>query len=189
MKICKIYRNKICMNKRLDERGMMTVEASFIVPILLIIIMIPLFFNLFLIDMSVAKSETLRLADEAADVWKTNGKLVDGTYQSRQLLSRDRNFLRHNNRSQLTGQVRVRLNKRISSRLNGASLKESSAGISGDTVSVGATVCYTVPLLGSRRYTGISGWKFHCKSRAVLSNEEELLRKEIAKRKITRKNK
>lgn len=182
MEICNIYMNKICMNKKPDERGMMTVEASFIVPVLLIIIVVQMFFSLFLIDMAVAKSETLRLADEAADVWKTDGKLADGTYKSQKLLLRNRNFLRQNARSQLAGQVKARLNKRISSRLNIAALKESSAGISGDTVSVDMTVYYMVPLLGSRRYAGISGWEFHCKGRAVLSNEEELLRKEMAKR-------
>lgn len=51
--------------------------------------------------MSVVKSETMRLADEAADVWKTDGKLADGTYKSQQLLLRNKNFLQKNRRGQL----------------------------------------------------------------------------------------
>ena len=52
----------------MGNKGMMTVEASVVVPIILIIVVAEFFFGLFLIDMSVVKSETMRLADEAADV-------------------------------------------------------------------------------------------------------------------------
>lgn len=79
----------------MGNKGMMTVEASVVVPIILIIVVTEFFFGLFLIDMSVAKSETMRLADEA-DVWKTDGKLADGTYKSQQLLLRNKNFLQMN---------------------------------------------------------------------------------------------
>ena len=72
---------------------MMTVEAACIVPIILMIIVIEIFFGIFLIDMSSVKSETIRLADETADVWKTDGNLIDGTYKPQQLLSRNKNFL------------------------------------------------------------------------------------------------
>ena len=50
----------------MGNKGMMTVEASVVVPIILIIVVAEFFFGLFLIDMSVVKSETMRLADEAA---------------------------------------------------------------------------------------------------------------------------
>ena len=83
--------------RKMDNRGMMTVEAACIVPIILMIIVIEIFFGIFLIDMSSVKGETIRLADETADVWKTDGNLIDGTYKPQQLLSRNKNFLRHNN--------------------------------------------------------------------------------------------
>lgn len=173
-----------------NNQGMMTVEAALIVPIILIIVMIQIFFCLFLIDMSVAKSETLRLADETADIWKTDGKLSDGTYKPEQLLSRSRRFLCKNNRSQLTAKAKTRLANRISSRLNRASLSESKVSIVGDKVSANAALHLAVPIWGSRKYAGIAGWTFRCKGRAVLSNEEEILRKEIAKKsdkKVNRK--
>ena len=72
--------------RKMDNRGMMTVEAACIVPIILMIIVIEIFFGIFLIDMSVVKSETIRLADETADVWKTDGNLIDGTYKPQQLV-------------------------------------------------------------------------------------------------------
>ena len=61
--------------RKMDNRGMMTVEAACIVPIILMIIVIEIFFGIFLIDISSVKSETIRLADETADVWKTDGNL------------------------------------------------------------------------------------------------------------------
>lgn len=134
-------------------------------------------FGLFLIDMSVVKSETMRLADEAADVWKTDGKLADGTYKSQQLLLRNKNFLQKNRRGQLISKTRLRLQKRIATRLNIASLDSYKVSISGGKVLVQASVRLGNPLLGGRKYTGIKGWIFKCEEKADITNEEELLRK------------
>ena len=154
----------------MGNKGMMTVEASVVVPIILIIVVTEFFFGLFLIDMSVVKSETMRLADEAADVWKTDGKLADGTYKSQQLLQKNR-------RGQLISKTRLRLQKRIAARLNIASLDSYKVSISGDKVLVQASVRLGNPLLGGRKYTGIKGWIFKCEEKADITNEEELLRK------------
>ena len=156
----------------MGNKGMMTVEASVVVPIILIIVVTEFFFGLFLIDMSVVKSETMRLADEAADVWKTDGKLADGTYKSQQLLLRNKNFLQKNRRGQLISKTRLRLQKRIATRLNIASLDSYKVSISGDKVLVQASVRLGNPLLG-----GIKGWIFKCEEKADITNEEELLRK------------
>lgn len=161
----------------MGNKGMMTVEASVVVPIILIIVVTEFFFGLFLIDMSVVKSETMRLADEAADVWKTDGKLADGTYKSQQLLLRNKNFLQKNRRGQLISKTRLRLQKRIATRLNIASLDSYKVSISGDKVLVQASVRLGNPLLGGRKYTGIKGWIFKCEGKADITNEEELLRK------------
>ena len=144
----------------MGNKGMMTVEASVVVPIILIIVVTEFFFGLFLIDMSVVKSETMRLADEAADVWKTDGKLADGTYKSQQLLLRNKNFLQKNRRGQLISKTRLRLQKRIATRLNIALLDSYKVSISGDKVLVQASVRLGNPLLGGRKYTGIKGWEF-----------------------------
>ena len=159
----------------------MTVEAAVIVPIILIIIVTQIFFGLFLIDMSVAKSESLRLANEAAAVWKTDGKLVNGDYVSQKLISRNKNFLRQKGRSSLTSKTRARMKKRILSRLNKSSLKICQASIRGDKVYTQISLQYGSPLRGSKKYAGISGWTFRCKGTAVISNEEELLRQTMTK--------
>lgn len=168
--------------RKMDNRGMMTVEAACIVPIILMIIVIEIFFGIFLIDMSSVKSETIRLADETADVWKMDGNLIDGTYKPQQLLSRNKNFLRHNNRGQLIGKAKARLAKRISTRLSGTTLCKNGVSFSGDKVSASASIRFLIPVWGSREYTGTVGWIFTCKEKAVISNEEELLRKQTAKK-------
>lgn len=155
---------------------MMTVEASLVVPIILFIVVTELFFGLFLIDMSVAKSESIRLADETADVWKTDGKLADGTYKSGQLLLRNKNFLRNGNREQLISKAKVRLRKRITARLNIALLDSYKVTISGNKIIVQVSLRFGNLFRGGRKYTGISGWRFQCEGKADINNEEELLR-------------
>lgn len=53
---------------------------------------------------------------------------------------------------------------------------------SGDKVSASASIRFLIPVWGSREYTGTAGWTFTCKEKAVISNEEELLRKQTAKK-------
>lgn len=161
----------------MGNKGMMTVEASLVVPIILIIVVTEFFFGLFLIDMSVVKSETMRLADETADAWKTDGNLANGTYKAQQLLLRNKNFLQKNNRGQLVSKARLRLQKRIAARLNIASLTSCKVSILGDKVFVRTSLRLGNPLLGGRKYTGIKGWVFKCEGKADINNEEELLRK------------
>lgn len=166
---------------KMGNKGMMTVEASLVVPIILFIVVIQLFFGLFLIDMSVAKSEAARLADETADVWKTDGNLADGSYQSGKLLLRNKNFLKNSNRVQLISKAKVRLRKRITDRLNVASLDSCKVFISGDKVFTQASIQLGNPFRGGRKYTGIKGWSFKCEGKADINNEEELLRAYLQK--------
>ena len=168
--------------KSMDNRGMMTVEASVIVPVILIIIAVYLFFGLFLIDMSVAKSETLRLSDEIASVWKTDGRLQDGDYVSQKLIKINKRFLWQKSRVNLTDKAKSRLKQRVYARLNVSSLKGYKIRISGEKVYVQMSLSYLSPILGSRRYAGISGWKFKCNGKADIGNEEEVLRREMAKK-------
>ena len=88
-----------------------------------------------------------------------------------------KNFLQKNRRGQLISKTRLRLQKRIATRLNIASLDSYKVSISGGKVLVQASVRLGNPLLGGRKYTGIKGWIFKCEEKADITNEEELLRK------------
>lgn len=164
----------------LGNEGMMTVEAAAIVPILLIIVIVQVLFSLFLIDMSVAKSEALRIAEETSAAWKTDARLADGSFESKQLISRNKNFLRQRDRSKLNTRAESRLRKRVLNRLNTASLSRYGVSIKGERVCTQVSVRYAVPFGGGKRYTEISGWTFTCKGKADIGNEEELLRQVMA---------
>lgn len=167
--------------KDIGVQGMITVEASVIVSIILIIIAVYLFFSLFVIDMSVAKSETLRLADEAAAVWKTEGNLSDGEYNPYQLIKRNKSFLWQKSRASLASKTKARLQKRTSARLMVSSLKGCKINILGDRVRVQMSLIYKSPILGSRKYAGIAGWTFQSNVKADIGNEEEVVRRTAAK--------
>ena len=67
-------------------------------------------------------------------------------------------------------------------RLSGTALCKNGVSFSGDKVSASASIRFLIPVWGSREYTGTAGWTFTCKEKAVISNEEELLRKQTAKK-------
>lgn len=161
----------------IGNKGMMTVEASVIVPVILMITVVQIFFSLFLIDMSVAKSEALRIAEETAAVWKTDGNLTDGSYISQQLIRRNKNFLRQKSRRKLTNKASTRLQRRISSGLNVASVELCRTKLQGDRIYTKVSLHYKSPFPGSRKYAGIAGWSFACNGIADVCKEEEILRK------------
>lgn len=176
LKKCFLQKDK----NTLGNDGMMTVEAAAIVPILLIIVIVQVLFSLFLIDMSVAKSEALRIAEETSAAWKTDARLTDGSFEPKQLISRNKSFLRQRDRSKLNTGAESRLRKRVLDRLNTASLSRCGVNIKGERVCTQVSVQYAIPFGGGKRYTGISGWIFTCKGKADIGNEEELLRQVIA---------
>ena len=61
-----------------EDRGMMTVEAAVIVPMIAMILVGIVFLFLFFMDMAAARSEAMRVAEETAAAWKTDGELVTG---------------------------------------------------------------------------------------------------------------
>lgn len=71
-----------------NDAGMMTVEASVIVPLLAFIVLITVFMSVLILDLSVAKSETMIVANEAAQCWQSGGDLSSGEYDKKELLGR-----------------------------------------------------------------------------------------------------
>lgn len=159
----------------------MTVEASVIVPLVTLITVILIFFFLFLLDMSVAKSETQRLADEVAASWKTNGALDTGEYEAKSLLDRDCAFLLRSKRAELEKKAERRMEKRLKERLCVSCVRKSSVRISSGRVISETSLEFLIPLRGVDSNIGGKGWKFSCCSLAAVSREEELLRKVSAK--------
>ena len=79
----------------------MTVEAAVIVPMIAMILVGIVFLFLFFMDMAAARSEAMRVAEETAAAWKTDGELVTGEYEADTLLTRSIYFLVTGSREEL----------------------------------------------------------------------------------------
>ncbi len=165
--------------KRIREwknSGMMTVEAAFIVPILMFIIIGILLLMFFILDMSVVKSETMRIAMEAADSWKTDGEAITGDYQDEVLFSRPLLYAITGKHSNVLSTAQKRLTPRIQERLVWARYESSSVKASGTRVTVKANLVLPIKVGGIQKWTGMSQLKFQAESAAMLDNRTEYIR-------------
>lgn len=162
--------------ERWNQKGMITVEAAFLVPGLLLIIVWLVYFMLFLLDMSVVKSETRRIANEAAVVWKTDGELVDGSYDADALLSRPIRFLLWGGKGEWKEKGVNRGNRRIRSRLSVAELSHVEIKLSGDRVKVSGTVKMNGAFSQVAQDWGMEALTFTGTSCRKIENWEEWLR-------------
>lgn len=158
-----------------EQKGMMTVESAAIVPVISFAVVGIVFLLLFFIDMSVAKSESMRIASETAAVWKTSGDLVTGEYESGQLLSRNIYFLMRGDRKDLEGKAEQRLTKRIRERLLITRLSQSTVTINLQKVTVDVELIFRWPLRSVEEIMG-ELTSFSCTSISPTDNWEEQLR-------------
>ncbi|MCD8019310.1 MAG: hypothetical protein LUF92_06910 [Clostridiales bacterium] len=165
------------MAHKLGERtdGMMTVEVSFIVPMISCIIVGFIFVLLFFLDISVAKSEAMRIADETAAAWKTDGDLVTGDYEPKELLSRSIYFLTKNNRADLVSEAESRMSERINTRLSVMKLSESNVSIQSKMVKATVSLSFRWPLSWMEQLMGDS-LSFSCEAKAPVDNWQDMLR-------------
>ena len=76
-----------------NKKGRTTIETALLFPIIVFLFLGMFLALLFLLDMSVAESETMIQANEALAAWKLDGNLPDGMYKPQQLIKRDKWFL------------------------------------------------------------------------------------------------
>ena len=159
-----------------DEEGMMTIEVSVILPALCLFIAGTVFFVLFLLDMAVVKSETQRIANEAAAVWKTEGKLAGGDYVFERLEQRPWAKLMTRNNENLMNQARKRLRTRIMERTCLVKSVNAEVRIRGNYVYGICQLHFAIPLSQAAEYFLRDSWSYHCRSRAHIDDIQEKLR-------------
>lgn len=162
--------------KKRKNGGMTTVEVSYLIPFLLILLTGILCFMLFLLDMAAAKSETIRQVDETAYVWKTGGELATGVYEVDTLLHRSSTYLLTKAGSAIKAPARERGRKRISSRLSVAKMAKNSVQIKNTKISAQTQLTYQWPLAGISSVIGSRGNTFTSHAQATIDNWEEWLR-------------
>lgn len=158
-----------------EQEGMMTVEAAVIVPAISFILVGVVFLFLFFLDMSVAKSEAMRIAGETAAAWKTNASLVTGEYEVNSLLSRNVYFLITGSRGNLEDEAEQRLTERIKERLLITRMNRISVTINMQRVKAEAELRFRWPLRGVEDMMG-NLLSFSCSVISPVDSWEEQLR-------------
>ncbi len=160
----------------LNERGMITVEVAVIVPMLTMMITGMVFFVLFLLDMSVVKSESQRIADETAAAWRTEGDLATGDYTLNQLLQRPLTKMVIRQNEALKARAANRLKGRILTRTCLVRNVEVEVCVRGVSVCASCRIGFHMPFRGMSDYFLRDGWTFNCSSRALIDCVQEDLR-------------
>lgn len=156
---------------------MITVEMAALIPFISLILVGIVFLFLFFLDISVAKSEAMRIADEAAATWKTNGNLVTGEYQEKELLSRKIDFLWNTKNNTFLRKAEKRLADRITERLLIATLYKSDVSMGMQNIKAEVQLTFQWPLKQLELFIGTPK-TFCCLITAPVDNWQEWLRKE-----------
>ncbi|MDD7114719.1 MAG: hypothetical protein PUH88_09705 [Lachnospiraceae bacterium] len=161
---------------RKTKAGKITIEVSIIVPVISIILVGVVFLLLFFLDMSVVKSETVRISNEVASCWKADADLSTGDYAEEKLLKREVYFLVKNKRKALINRAEKRLEQRLKERLVVTGIKNKSVKLQIDRVVTSATIHFLWPLNNITDYMGTEELVFTCRSISPVENREEKLR-------------
>ena len=159
----------------IQERGMITLEVSVLIPVMMWISCMILLFLMFLLDMSVAKSESERICSELAYAVKRGSDPVDGTFS----------LQRWFDKTQKTDvpEARNRLKRRLRERLCVARIRQVSIEVEEEEACVYIALGLPIRLpavSGSR-----GGWSFKADSRTLpdirqmLALEEEKKKEEM----------
>lgn len=163
-------------DRLLNEKGMVTVEVAVIVPMLTLLTVGLIFFILFLLDMSVVKSESQRIADETAAAWRTEGDLATGDYPLNQLLQKPLTKMVIRENELLKDRAVSRLKRRILARTCLVRNVEVDVHVSGFCVCTLCRVGFHIPSGGMADYFLRDSWTFSCSSRALIDYVQEDLR-------------
>lgn len=158
-----------------EQRGMMTVEAAVIIPVVSFLLVGIVFLFLFFLDMSVVKSEATRIAGEAAAAWKTDGSLITGEYDEKGLLTRNIYFLVTGSRKALAAEAEQRMTERANERLLITKVNQSSVTINMQRVKAEAELYFRWPLRGVEKMLG-QLLSFSCTVVSPVDSWEEQLR-------------
>lgn len=100
-----------------DNKGYFTVEASFIVPMVLFCVFGVLFITLYLYDLGVAKSLLNEEVVQISDVIKTDAQNESGEFKSKKLLERPMTYLLKPSYPKRAAEGKKRLKKELQEKL------------------------------------------------------------------------
>lgn len=147
-----------------QERGMTTLEVTVLIPVMMWISCMILLFLMFLLDMSVAKSESERVCTELAQAVKRGADPADGTFSLQRWFEEKQETD--------TAEARKRLTRRLRERICVARVQQVAIEVKEEEVSVRTSLRLPVrlPALSGSR----GRWRFKAESH-TLSDRRQLL--------------
>lgn len=163
------------MKYAMEEKGMVTVEMAVLIPLITLVAAGTVFFFLFFLDMSAARGEAVRIADETAAAWKTNGELATGMYDDAELIKRKLGFLVTGEREALAKRAQIRLRNRTEERLSISRVVEAGVSIRAFQVRTRIRLIFRFPLASMEKFMG-TFLEFSCETSSPVDCWEECLR-------------
>ena len=117
----------------------------------------------------------MRVAEETAVAWKTDGELVTGEYEADTLLTRSIYFLVTGSREELEAEAQKRLTDRVNERLLVTRLRESEVETGAGKVTAGVSLQFRWPLRGVEEIMG-EMLSFSCTIVSPVDHWQEKLR-------------
>lgn len=147
------------------EDGMMTAEASFLLPVVFFILALILFFFFYCYEDGVAAGILREEMEKAGDVVKTNGNINTGDYNINLLNQRKLSYLLNYNSGQIESQCKSNIKKRLSEQSLFGSNQRVTVEIKHGEIRGEITSNIKVPIIGSVEIGGFSF--FHVDQKAV----------------------
>lgn len=154
--------------------GRITVEVALLLPTIVFLLVWLVFFMVFLLDMSILKSEVIRLADETSVIWDKDGELETGRYEQTITENSIEGLLSAADIKGLENDAVARLKERMKKRLMMTSSKSLHVDIGSKNVTVRGTVSFHLPFPDSG-FLELHGLQFTGKAVAPVNNWQEYL--------------
>lgn len=159
------------------EKGIMTVEAAFILPTVLFVLVLILFFFFYGFESGTAAGILQEEVGKAGDVVKTNGTLETGEYQLSYLNERKLSYLLNYN----FGQIETKLKNSIKDKMQKRSLFGNEAKIwvemKHGEINGKITSQIPIPVIGAVEIGGISLFKVEEKISVKIRMPAEQIRR------------
>ena len=129
-----------------NQKGYFTLEASLIVPIVLLSTLGILLIGFYLYDLSVAKNFLNQEVSQITDTIKTNGKNDTGKFQQKELISRSLSYLLQSSYPRKAAEGKKRLKSKLQTQLIVSKVTRISITAGQNKVTGKVNLSFTIPV-------------------------------------------
>lgn len=158
---------------REDQRGIATIEMSFIIPIILIIVLSVFYSMFYEIDRSIAESVLSEEIIEVADIVKNDGEIENGRYTLSDLNHRELFYMLKTSYPKLQEEAKSQIQSNLKRRLLLSDISFYSIHIKNKEAEGEVGVQVEIPILMMRQMLGSRlNWKYKIRINHIQGAEE-----------------